>query len=185
MIAFLCHARCRAEGKHASDMNPEQFVRALSLFADRRSCTFIFFPGQAELHFHFSCPPKTAVAPNESQFTTELDGFSVKSLRKTIFKLTDPTGHFVLNVFDIEVLRLNWLTKMWRNMIQEIRKLFLPAFLLWKILILKEGLRLPGLIHSCGTSVKPEGYWQSIFYLSLEGSWLFCCCFKLKSLTVG
>ena len=100
MIAFLCHARCRAEGKHASDMNPEQFVRALSLFADRRSCTFIFFPGQAELHFHFSCPPKTAVAPNESQFTTELDGFSVKSLRNTISKLTDPPGHFVLNVFD-------------------------------------------------------------------------------------
>ena len=115
MIAFLCHARCGAEGKHASDTNPEQFVRALSLFADRRSCTFIFFPGQAELHFHFSCPPKTALAPNESQFTTELDGFSVKSLRHTISKLTDPPATLFWTYLTVEVLRLNWLTKMWRN----------------------------------------------------------------------
>ena len=154
------------------------------LFADRRSCTFIFFPGQAELHFHFSCPPKTAVAQNESQFTTELDGFSVKSLRSTFSKLTPATLFWTYLI--VEVLWLNWLTKMWRNTKHEIRKLFLPAFLLWKILILKEGLRLPGLIHSCGTSVKPDGHWLSIIYLSLiERSCLFCCCSKLKSLTVG
>ena len=85
------------------------------LFADRRSCTFIFFPGQAELHFHFSCPPKTALAPNESQFTTELDGFSVKSLRNTISKLTDPPATLFWTYLIVEVLRLNWLTKMWRN----------------------------------------------------------------------
>ena len=41
-IAFLCLARCKVEGKHASDMNREQFVVALSLFGQG-----------AELHFCF------------------------------------------------------------------------------------------------------------------------------------
>ena len=84
-----------------------------------------------------------------------------------MFKLTDPPANLFWTYLIVEVLRLNWLTKMWRNTKHEIRKLFLPAFLLWKILILKEGLRLQGLIHSCGTSVKPERHWLSILYLSL------------------
>ena len=183
MIAFLCHARCRAEGKHASDMNPEQFVRALSLFADRRSCTFIFFQDKQSCSFTFPVHqrrPLHWMNPNLQQ-----------NLMDFLWKVWE--AHF-LNSPRLLCFERIWLSRFcgwigWPRceeiMIQEIRKLFLPAFLLWKILILKEGLRLQGLIHSCGTSVKPEGYWQSIFYLSLEGSWLFCCCFKLKSLTVG
>ena len=41
-IAFLCHARCKVEAKHAIDMNREQFVVALSLFGQGTELHFCF-----------------------------------------------------------------------------------------------------------------------------------------------
>ena len=142
------------------------FLRALSsFFQDKQSCTFTFPVHQRRLLHQMN--------PNSQQ---NLMGFliSVKSLRSTFSKLTPATLFWTYLI--VEVLWLNWLTKMWRNYDTRNKEIVLTGLFTLKDIDLEGGFTTSRFDTQLWDISETWKVLTVIFYLSLiERSWLFCC----------